>query len=378
MRKIILFTLTFVCIFSINAQNMFQYKISKPYALLNFIETIADGSRHSKTLKEHIQKTIPTSNTEFYVEIEKFKNIRLDYSFLRDQLPEKRRQSRTTLDLIYIAAVQSNDLREFKVKMAGIISNEDHTKLFDVFTKIEPFYNASVWNDSYKKLKKQQKKLEKFEAQSNAFFNQFKNFYNSAWADDMAFTVALFPIPGKRGNTTATPYANSLCVGILTEEVDVEVRLGVVLHEMCHVLYDEQSASFQHELDSMFAKNKSIYTKHANSYFDEGLATAIGNGYTSFKLKNKYDESEWYNNEYINGFAKGLYPLVSRYLDQNRRIDQAFVDSSIIIFEQKFPNLRTILEYCLCVFPFIMILKQIKNVKKCPVLSNKNFKCIRS
>jgi hypothetical protein len=43
----------------------------------------------------------------------------------------------------------------------------------------------------------------------------------------MPFTVVLYPVPGKKGNTSATPHANSLCVAVLTEETDYAGRYKI-------------------------------------------------------------------------------------------------------------------------------------------------------
>ena len=148
----------------------------------------------------------------------------------------------------------------------------------------------------------------------------------------------MYPIPGKKGSTTATPHGNSLCIGVLTDETDYTGRNGVILHEMCHVLYDEQSKEFQKQLVSYFAENKSEYSKFANAYFDEALATALGNGWAYNNINGKIDEKEWYSDTYIEGFARGIYPLVENYLNESKQIDKVFIDKSIEIFGLKFPN----------------------------------------
>ena len=124
----------------------------------------------------------------------------------------------------------------------------------------------------------------------------------------------------------------------LTDETDLIGRNGVILHEMCHVLYDEQSKELQKELVSYFSENKSQYSKFASAYFDEALATALGNGWAYKKINGKIDEKEWYSDIYIEGFARGIYPLIEEYLNGNKHIDRYFIDKSIEIFGIKFPN----------------------------------------
>ncbi|RYF31747.1 MAG: hypothetical protein EOO38_31440 [Cytophagaceae bacterium] len=117
--------------------------------------------------------------------------------------------------------------------------------------------------------------------------------------------------------------------------------MGVILHEMCHVLYDEQPAEIQHEIQKWFDENPSSFAPAAYTFFDEAMATALGNGYAYKELKGQMDSTEWYNNPYINGFAKALYPVAEQYLNSGKPIDKAFIDAAIAIFEKTFPDSLT-------------------------------------
>ena len=83
----------------------------------------------------------------------------------------------------------------------------------------------------------------------NVLFEKFKSFYGSSWDKTIPFNLTVYPILGNRGQTTATPHANSLEMGILTQEDDNFTLLSVGMHEMCHVLYDEQSLQMQEMID---------------------------------------------------------------------------------------------------------------------------------
>ena len=318
-------------------QDIITFKISKPYCIFNFLETATNQQGTSSTLNDFIASNTK-NDTVFKRLCLEFKNIQTDYNYKREEFPENRRQNRSTKDLIDIALVNSNTLDEFKNKTIGILPNSEQQKLVNVLKQTEKFYDNLLWNNNEQKLSNQKKELELYASKSSEIFNKFQHFYNSSWTTDIPFIVTLYPIPGKRGNSTATPHANSLCVGVLTDETRHIERIGVVLHEMCHVLYDEQTKEFQHEIEKWFDNNKSPYKQYAYNFFDEGLATALGNGWAYKNLSGSIDTSEWYNNEYINGFAKELYPLVEDYINNNQQIDKQFIDKSIELFAKKFPN----------------------------------------
>ncbi len=229
-------------------------------------------------------------------------------------------------------------MAEFGEKTIGILPNSDHQKLIAVLKKAEPVYDRLLWNNSAQKGITQKEELEKYASKASEIFSRFQHFYNSSWSAGIPFIVALYPIPGKSGNSTATAHANSLCVGMFTDDTKYMETIGVVLHEMCHVLYDEQPQEFQHEIEGWFAANKSPYRQYAYNFFDEALATALGNGWGYKNISGQSDTAEWYNNEYINGFAKELYPLVADYINGHRQLDKPFVDSAIALFAKRFPN----------------------------------------
>ncbi|AEA45804.1 hypothetical protein [Fluviicola taffensis] len=315
----------------------FQFKISKPYCILNFLETANHEHNTSSALEQFIvSKT--KEDKEFAQLISDFDRIKLNYSFKREEFPNSRRPSRTTYDFLAIALVNSSTILEFRNKMLGILPNSELQKLIEIMQQAEIHYDRIIWKDYEEKLNGQRIALEKYADQCSEAFTKINRFYNSFWISDIPFTVALYPIPGKSGSSTSNPYSNSLCIGVFTDEIDHIATIGVVLHEMCHVLYDEQPSDFQHKLESYFFESKSPYNQFAYNFIDEGLATALGNGWAYNFLSGKPDPADWYNNEYINGFGKALYPLVTEYISANKQIDQEFVNRAIDLFGATFPN----------------------------------------
>ncbi|XZF15182.1 hypothetical protein ACTHGU_03525 [Chitinophagaceae bacterium MMS25-I14] len=339
MKRYLFFVLQALCCsYFCAGKDIVQFRISKPYCILNFMETLTDGSRSSGTLKQYIQNHIPSSDTAFASLVSQYKNIVLDYSYERPEYPENRHRYRSIYDLIIIAAVHADDLKMFSDRTVGILPNDSHNRLFELLYKAETYYDRIIWDSSRQATEAQVAALQQYAQKSGAIFNTLKTLYNSSWTDDEPFIVAVYPIPGKRGNTTATPHANSLCVGVLTGETAHDQRMAVVFHEICHVLYDEQSAYFQHRLEGYFNTNPSRYQSLACNFFDEGMATACGNGWAYKQLAGKEDTTEWYNNAYINGFGHALYPLVTSYLALGKTIDSVFVDNAIKLFGQTFPK----------------------------------------
>ncbi|MET0464509.1 MAG: hypothetical protein ABW007_15190 [Chitinophagaceae bacterium] len=320
------------------SQSIVRFKSSKPYSVLSFIETASGVEVHSSTFKHYIDSSISATDTVFNALLRDFGKVNLSYNYKREDYPAARRQSRSTYDLLIIAAVRSNSIREFHDNSIGILSNAAHQQLFHILEKAEPYYDRIVWGRSEKSVTTQIIGLKKYESKANEMFRAFRRFYNSTWPDAIPFDVSIFPIPAISGNTSATPHANSLCVAVLTGGQDLPGTMSVTLHEICHVLYDEQSAALQHSLDTMFRTDSSPFSAIAYSFFDEAIATALGNGYAYKHFTGKTDTTSWYNNPYIDGFAHAIYPLVEDYLAKNKTIDSSFVKQAIELFGKTFPR----------------------------------------
>jgi hypothetical protein len=299
--------------------------------------TITSNKGTSVTLRNFITEQTK-GDSAFTAICTDFKNIQTDASYRRNELPESRKQFRSLTDLLVIALVNVENWDDFKFRATGILPVNDLQKLVSLLQNAESYYDRLIWNKYQDKLTETLVALKAYTDKAAAIFSFFNHFYRTGWTDDMPFTVALYPVPGASGHTTATPHVNSLCVGVLTEGKNTAGRMGVVLHEICHVLYDEQPKEVQHELENFFSNNNSAFASAAHNYFDEALATALGNGWAYKSLADSLNPRDWYADKYINGFGKSLYPLVAGYINNNKQIDRPFIDSAIALFGQKFPN----------------------------------------
>lgn len=327
-------------IITVSEKNVLRFKISRPYCLLNFINTAYGRNGTSETLRDSIIKHTENDKT-FNDLVQQFRQIPLDFSWKREEYPNNRRPYRSTYDLVMAAAVQADNIDDFMNRIAGVIPNSDLIKLGTILKNIDPYYEKIMWQPYGKLITDQIDSLQRFQKQAAYSFQKLKKFYNTSWSDDLPFTVAIYPIaaqPRQPTHTTATVHVNSLCVSVLTLERYYAGRMGVILHEIAHALYDEQSASYQHQLEGYFDKIKSPYTEGARTYLNEALATACGQGWVFKNMTGKMDTFSWYHDEYIEGFARALYPMVEKYIEQEKSIDEPFIVEAVRLFGVTFPR----------------------------------------
>ncbi len=338
MKKQLFAMLLLLLPIGVYAANRVQLKISKPFALITFLRAAGNEPHISTTLISYVRTHVSMSDSaKLYKAVRKFQRIGLENNFVFSEYPSNRQKPKSIADIINNAAIQSDNTEQFLNRIIGILPNEQWQQLREAMEIAEPVYEK-IMQSYTAALQEQKSALEKYSERTDRIFYSLKTFYGSTWSNDIPFTISLFAIPGNKGNSTASPYSNSLALGVLTEEDEHEMRMGVAIHEICHVLYEEQPLKLQWVIDSSFAKSKSASAKYAYAYFDEALATACGNGWAYSQLSGNVDTGDWYNDIQINGFAKAIYPTVKKYIESGKKIDRAFIDKAISRFEKTFPN----------------------------------------
>jgi hypothetical protein len=336
--RCLLFLLVFITI-NASARSLITFRVSRPVCLLTFLQTASGNGNMPRTLMETINNNITADDKlKLATLVTQFRQLDLYHTYNIPGYPQGRQRPRTTLDLLMIAAVQSDNLSLFADRMVGVLPNETSQKLLSVLNDADPIYERTIGSVTNTALNRQLNKLHDYENRLNDIFNSLRLFYGSTWTQDMPFTVAVYPVPGNSGNTTATPHSNSLVVAVLTREKDLDMRVAVALHEICHVLYAEQPMVLQQNMDRWFTASKDPNAVYAANYIDEALATACGNAWAYRQLSKKEDTGEWYDNEYINRYAHAIYPLVTEYINAGRSIDSIFVGKAIAIFSKQFPG----------------------------------------
>jgi hypothetical protein len=202
-----------------------------------------------------------------------------------------------------------------------------------------PVYQELVYQPNKERFEAQLAELKNQIASKDiaSYFSTGIRFYNSSWDNSVPFNFVFYPLPNSRGYM-ATVFSNNAVSAIPTDLTDYNGLLSVMLHEIFHVLMDEQPLAFKKDLDRWFVSNPSRNSRYAFILAQEALATSLGNGYVLGKLNGKEIDGNWYNRKYVNLMAKKIYPMVKDYAEKQQSIDQAFVDNYIKIFDDNFSS----------------------------------------
>ena len=346
MKKIIFIIFALVSLICPNAYSKsselrVEFQISKMHGLVNFIETISGDPHRSETLKKAFDKsTFNNSKTEELIKeyLEARKPLSSGWTF--DGYPEDRHNSQSLDKLFLVRSIFAKNFKDFSERTLGLLPVAEHERLFTSIRKFEPLYDELIWKPNVDKLRNYLDQLEvnAKKWKLDQMFKKALKFYKGNWPSDIPFVVSFYPIPGEHGHSSGESMESVLSIGVLVDEKDIQGRFGVIFHEICHSLYESENKVFQKEFESYFLDSKSKFASYSYQLINEGLATAVGNGWAYEKAAKRVDSGEWYNDKYVNGFAKGLYPEVKNYIETGRTLDRQFVNFAIAKYEKLFPD----------------------------------------
>jgi hypothetical protein len=209
---------------------------------------------------------------------------------------------------------------------------------------------TEVFQKSHKEFEKMWEKKAKFlegkkyeiecayrECDLDFLLQRIRAFFGSTrfLGENVPFEIFLFPSWNDQFGFAFPIGSHFIFLQALRE--DSVSHIAIIMHEICHIFYHCSSIHQRHLRQDFFGRGRSFHKALAKNYLDEALATSIGNQLIPKRLRGKHDEKT-YDNEYIDKYARELLPLIEHYLDNNIEMDKSFLEKSVEIFNQAFPN----------------------------------------
>jgi hypothetical protein len=280
--------------------------------------------------------------SEFNIEkynalVQQMDTLTIDYSYDFQGYPTGQKQAVMTSSLLERNLIRATSIEDFKTISFGIIPSSDLIPFAHIISEFTIVYNKLVFIPNKQDIETTITDLNNFVSNNNltSYFTVATQFYGTTWDYSVPIDIAIIPsIKGK--GFTATSLQNVEISEVPVNYKNKKILFCVLLHEIFHTLYDEQTRNFKLEIASIFNKSKSKYSQYAYLLLNEALATAMGNGYVYEQLNGSLDKEDWYHLKYINLMAKQIYPLVKEYIMSNKTIDENFINQYINIYEQNF------------------------------------------
>jgi hypothetical protein len=324
---------------SVFAQQPVEFKLScsEPYAVYDFITKISDNYPDNE-LKSVFSNS--KYNTEaFKKQIADFEQLPIDYTYAFTQYPSPLKTGLMSRDMLERNLAISQTIADFRNKSLGLIPNEYLSVFSETLENFLPIYRELVFEPNKTAFEVQKNNLQNYikNNQFSDFFQTGLTFYNTNWDKSIPFELNLLPSLDK-GNLGARAFIN---VAVCEAPLDLKDHVSffsVAMHEIYHIVYDNQSLQMKENIQKWFNETKSPNSQYALLLMNEVLATALGNGYVIEQINKKADEGEWYANKYVSEMAKAIYPILKKYIEDKKPMDEAFVKAYVNTYDTQFPQ----------------------------------------
>jgi hypothetical protein len=335
--KQLFFTLicTSIALSTFAQQPKFEVKFSESLAVYVFVQNLSDN------YPDNPFKTVFVKSAYYQKKykdlITQFDSINVSYNYQFEDFPFFSKMPGRVDRLIKKNLIECTSLEDFKLRSTGLIPNVDLLKLTAILSEFLPAYQQLIYNPNKDKFENQLKSFSEYIKLKDVpgYFRMGLKFYNTVWDNSIPLKIAFYPLPNSKG-FTAEAFDNYAVSAIQTDLKNYDVLLSVMLHEVFHIIYDEQSLTVKRNLTGWFKSNPLPSGNYAYLLMNEALATVLGNGYVYAKLSGQVDTTDWYHQKYINLMAKKIYPLANQYILANKPMDKDFVNAYIKIYQDNF------------------------------------------
>ena len=318
-------------------QPKFDVKFSEPLAVFIFVQNLS-AHYPDNPFKNAFTASI-YNQPEYKDLISQFDSLTLSYAYEFPTFPIGSKMPGFTDRLLKKNLIDCSSLEDFKFRSLGLIPNTDLLALTAILEEFTPVYRQLIYMPNKNNFDHQLKSLSDYiiSKDISAYFEMGLRFYGTTWDNSIPFEIVLYPLPNPEG-FTAEAFINNAVSAIPSDEKDFDGMLGIMLHEIFHMIYNEQPLKIKQDISRWFNANPSKCSNYAYWLMNEAFATVLGNGYVYGRLSGKVDIGVWYNQKYINLMAKKMYPLVTEYINKKRPIDQGFINSYIKIYEDNYSS----------------------------------------
>lgn len=318
----------------------FRVTYSEPLAVFQFVDHLSSNAPGNPF--KQLFDTSRFNDAKYKALLAQYDSLTIDYGYEYTAYPYAQKIGGSTQSLLEKSLIHSTSIRDFTMDALGILPNKDLFTLSAILTAFQPVYLALVYQPYKEQFDGQLRNLRDLTVSGkvDAWFRTGITFYHSSWDSSIPFNLCFYPYPNTSRFSATALYNNSISA-LPTSLADPKKLLSVTIHEIFHILYDEQSLAFKKQLESWCLSNPSKNSRYAFLLLNEALATAMGNGYVYGQLNGREDTASWYRRKYTNLMAKAIYTLVKTYISSQKPIDQAFLDEYIRLYDNRFPEWLT-------------------------------------
>ncbi len=331
------------------AEPLLSIEKNEAVGLFRFVSGLCGAGQTSKmNIAAYAEMYENKDEDKDKVHVENFKKIFEELPKSFDLFPDRElppsRKFKSYTELLYYYAAAARDLRQFEFSIYAMMPFDYADKLVACLQHFKPIYQKIHCKPTDRLLDDYLKRT-----RNSDFIKQLQRFYG---ADSKCPEIKVIIVPvyiskklydkyNKSMSACSVNYGNLQIIEVLFTGDKFKDPYDVIVHELCHFYYD-LSSEIEKTVKKLTGSN-SINGKFCARIINEALATSIGNGYFGATDLN----TNWYEDEAIDKYAKSLFPCVKKYMDSNITINEKFNEEILNIFNKTFIDAQNNLSFLL-------------------------------
>ena len=319
-------------------------EVNRLHCLVRFMETLA-GSNGSYVGSRQVFEASRFNTPAAQRWLRRYRQLDREQGYHREGYPADRLGAQATTRPAYLtAAAAATDLVDLQRRTVGLLPNEVLVSLDSVYRFFTPAFDALAWQPHAAELGRQREAYTTFLAKNQLMqrFGKLRTFYGSVWPDAVPYRIQLSPQldTGRSLTNHAWMSGNLMLLDCHPASRDFVGGSAIVFHEMSHSLSVQQRLGLQQRIERWYAASPSPNRRAAYYLMEEALATVAGE-WMYAQQTGQPEPGSWYQDDYINRYARALYPLMTSYVARRQEIDSAFVAQATSTFDHTFPQAAT-------------------------------------
>lgn len=336
MKNLWIGLLLVLCAFPVYAEEPIEIEVvaSPTHGLYYMVECLVDTPHRSPQMATSFSSRI--GNWSPVAEaLEDWKKQVNSPELSRLRFPESRRLG----EVLEMVALQSKDVEDLASRAGPWLGPVASDKFRQVLFEVQPHYQQYWWpgSDLGGRRTELLEALKRGDFEAN--FEKASKFYRGRLQESKA-TVALVPHWRDIGEEkTLTRGHNSGSLQVFEVVVDCKKpgMAGVCFHEFLHGIWKGQDAVEAARWKSHF-EARGLWGRLAYVQLNEGLATALGNGWFQSLVSGQLDQGSWYNDPVIDKYAHALFPIVKVAVESGRPPTDSELDAMLEAFSRAVPD----------------------------------------
>lgn len=257
------------------------------------------------------------------------------------RLPRVQGRTPNVSTVLEIVSLRANDSGDFVQCVEPWLGPQHSHRLRAALVVLEPLFQQYYWIPAHDEFRLRRDELVQ-QLEQGGFpqaLTLAMGFFDGRLPPGQQPTLALIPhlpVPGSRG-VTRGHNSGTLQVLELLVEGPSRGQAGTVFHEFLHALWSGQSQAERNRWEQRFARH-GAWGRAAYVQLNEGLATALGNGWFHARVHGHTPESSWYSDPVIDRYGHALLPAVQSAVEQGRPPSDDELDHMVRVFQQALPD----------------------------------------